>query len=296
VASFPTADLVASLGELGLSAYEARVYLALQRESPANGNQISRHSGVPSGKVYAALERLTERGLVTPLGARPVTYVPLPLDEFLRSREVRVREVAATVRRRLGEATASPHREILWHLEGYEVLLDRARRIVAEARREVFISAWRDQAAALLPALRSARRRGVHIAAMLFDAPDLTVGFTMHHVMLRTVYERHGDQLLVVGDDAAGLLMDRSQGSWHGIWTSNPAVLRVIRNYIRHDIYVNKIYHRFMDLMQATYGRELELLLDVSGDRVLSTAPAATPAAAAARRGSGRLAVRARAR
>ncbi len=268
------AGLLAALRELGLSTYDARVYLALHEVNPANGNQISQHSGVPSAKVYASLRRLLHRGLVTLIDSRPVTYVPLPADEFLRAREARFRMLAATLRRGLRPAAATTRREMLWHLEGYEPLLDRARRIITAARRDLYLSAWRDQVLDLLELLRRADRRGVRIAAMLFDAPDVAIGYTVHHVMLPTVYERHGDQLLLVADDAAGLLMDRSHGTWHGVWTSNPAVLRTIRNYIRHDIYVNKIYHRFAELLRATYGPTLDLLLDVTADRVLPTAPA----------------------
>ncbi|MDQ7843796.1 MAG: helix-turn-helix domain-containing protein [Armatimonadota bacterium] len=262
-----------ALRELGLTDYEARIYLALHDVHPANGNQISQRSGVPSAKVYACLRRLLDRGLVSLIDSRPVTYVPLPADQFLNARAARFRALAATIRRGLRPATSPPWREMLWHLEGYDLLLDRARRIIGEAKRELFLSAWRDQVLDLREGLRQAQRRGVHITAMLFDAPDVEVGFTVHHVMLRTVYERHGDQLLLVADHTAGLMMDRSRGSWSGVWTANPAVLRTIRNYIRHDIYANKLYYRFADLLHATYGPELEFLLDVTADRVLPTAP-----------------------
>lgn len=276
-----TARLLDAMRELGLTDYEARVYLALHESHPANGNQISQRSGVPSAKVYASLHRLLGRGLVTLIDSRPVTYVPLPIDEFLGAREARFRTLAAMIRRDLRPAGGRTWREMLWHLEGYDLLLDRARRIIADARRELYLSAWRDQVVDLQETLHRAVRRGVHVAAMVFDAPDLEVGYTVHHVMLRTVYERHGDQMLLAADETAGLLMDRSRGTWYGVWTSNPAVLRTIRNYIRHDIYANKLYYRFADLLHATYGPELELLLDVTADRVFPTAPPPPTVAAA---------------
>jgi len=295
-----TARLLEALRELGLTDYEARVYLALHEAHPANGNQIAERSGVPSAKVYASLRRLLGRGLVALVDSRPVTYVPLPMDEFLRAREARFHNLAAMIRRELRPAGGRALHEMLWHLEGYDLLLDRARRIIDEARQELYLSAWRDQVVDLQETLRRAGRRGVRIAAVVFDAPDLEVGYTVHHVMLRTVYERHGDQMLVAADETAGLLMDRSRGTWCGVWTSNPAVVRTIRNYIRHDIYANKLYYRFADLLHATYGPELELLLDVAGDRVLPTAPPPPAVAAdqvaragpAARRRSGRAARR----
>ncbi|MDR7408635.1 MAG: helix-turn-helix domain-containing protein [Armatimonadota bacterium] len=268
------AHLLEAIRELGLTDYEARVYLALHQAHPANGNQISQRSGVPSAKVYASLRRLLDRGLVSLIDSRPVTYVPLPVDEFLSVREARFKALAAMIREGLPLATSRAGQEMLWHLEGYDLLLDRARRVIEQAKRELYLSAWREQVLELRPTLHRASRRGVHIAAILFGAPDVEVGFTVHHVMLRTVYERHGQQMLVVADETAGLMMDGSSGTWYGVWTSNPAVLRTIRNYIRHDIYANKLYHRFADLLRATYGPELELLLDLTADRVLPTAPA----------------------
>jgi len=44
-----------------------------------------------------------------------------------------------------GRRGGHARRELLWHLEGYDLLLYRARRIIGEARRELYLSAWRDQ-------------------------------------------------------------------------------------------------------------------------------------------------------
>src|SRR3954453_18014222 len=53
-----------ALRQLGLSLYEARLYLGLLRHGPQNGNELSRASGVPSSKVYSTLEKLMAQGIV----------------------------------------------------------------------------------------------------------------------------------------------------------------------------------------------------------------------------------------
>ncbi|MEP6988157.1 MAG: helix-turn-helix domain-containing protein [Chloroflexota bacterium] len=53
-----------SLTQIGFTEYEATVYLALLRENPATGYQISKTSGVPRAMVYDALSRLHTRGAV----------------------------------------------------------------------------------------------------------------------------------------------------------------------------------------------------------------------------------------
>ena len=49
---------IAHLAEIGLSEYEAKVYLSLLRESPSTAYEIARLSGVPTSKVYAVLGKL----------------------------------------------------------------------------------------------------------------------------------------------------------------------------------------------------------------------------------------------
>jgi sugar-specific transcriptional regulator TrmB len=56
-------DLIAELLKIGLTVYEARVYLELLHTSPATGYQLSKNAGIPRSMVYEALGRLTARGL-----------------------------------------------------------------------------------------------------------------------------------------------------------------------------------------------------------------------------------------
>jgi len=53
---------IQKLKQMGLSGYEAQVYLALLGETRAPASRVVRKSGVPQSKVYGALSSLIERG------------------------------------------------------------------------------------------------------------------------------------------------------------------------------------------------------------------------------------------
>ncbi|MDG7000251.1 MAG: hypothetical protein JRN15_14200 [Nitrososphaerota archaeon] len=53
-----------ALSSIGLSQYESRCYLASLQSGPATINQIGIIAGVPRTKVYGAVRKLVERGLV----------------------------------------------------------------------------------------------------------------------------------------------------------------------------------------------------------------------------------------
>ncbi|MXV63125.1 TrmB family transcriptional regulator [Natronorubrum sp. JWXQ-INN-674] len=62
------------LGELGLTEYEARCFVAASRVSTATAAEISDLSDVPRSRVYDALERLHRRGLVDVQQSEPRKY------------------------------------------------------------------------------------------------------------------------------------------------------------------------------------------------------------------------------
>jgi HTH-type transcriptional regulator, sugar sensing transcriptional regulator len=62
------------LTELGLTGYEARVYIALVGRSRYTAAQLARESGVPRQRIYDVLSGLTERGLVRALPGQITRY------------------------------------------------------------------------------------------------------------------------------------------------------------------------------------------------------------------------------
>lgn len=69
------------LKRLGLTTYEARVFLALQKLGSGAASEISEVADVPRSQVYGAAEGLEERGLVEIQQSKPTIYRPVPLQQ-----------------------------------------------------------------------------------------------------------------------------------------------------------------------------------------------------------------------
>ena len=73
---------------VGLSNYEARIYISLAVEGPSEARKLSMASGVPRTKAYAALSKLVERGLVVETTGKPSEFAIASLagsfDAFLQ--------------------------------------------------------------------------------------------------------------------------------------------------------------------------------------------------------------------
>lgn len=131
---------MASLRDLGLSEYEARVYRALLHTGPTTAKELSRASDVPMGRIYDVLNSIEGHSLVrSQTASRPKKYVAVEPDAALdRLLEDKRREAQETLGRyeeiveTLSEEleSAEPIEEQFWtaavgDTETVELLLER---------------------------------------------------------------------------------------------------------------------------------------------------------------------------
>ena len=258
---------VDALNNMGLTVYEAKTYLTLLQKHPSHGHEISRRSGVPGPKIYETLSRMVQKGLVAVLNTDPQMYSPLPYQEFLtrKSNEFQVTEqlLAANL-----EKISMPAVDItLWQLTNHDVLIAKARDLIDGAKKAVLTSMWPPQGRLLEKSLAAARQRGVAIVSIQFEQEVIEVGKVFRHVRVDTVYDRHSGELTMVVDESVGLFMSRPPDrEWNGFWTTNPGVVKLMTNYIRHDIYSNKLIYRFEKAVKEEFGEQLQELLNLEVD------------------------------
>ena len=83
-----TKQLIATLLELGLNKYEARVYLALISEGTATAKNLSDITGIPYGKVYEIINLLSTKGFCIILPTKPMKSKAVsPLDALEATRK-----------------------------------------------------------------------------------------------------------------------------------------------------------------------------------------------------------------
>ena len=91
-------DLVALLQEMGLTWDEVRIYQFLLNSSSAISSAIVRETGHSRGRIYEALRRLVEKGLVREEPTRPIQFRPTPLAEILATAHARLTKQLAAVK------------------------------------------------------------------------------------------------------------------------------------------------------------------------------------------------------
>lgn len=131
-------DAVDALAELGLTQYEAQVFIALQQLGVASASEVGQATDVPRSQVYGTAESLEARGLVEVQQSSPIQYRPVGLDEARQT--LRAQYEAAerdafdyleAVRTQRG--TDAEQQEDIWTVRGSDHIDTRVHQLAAEA-------------------------------------------------------------------------------------------------------------------------------------------------------------------
>ena len=266
------AELVSSLVELGFSEYEARTYSGLVGRAPLTGYAVAKETGVPQPKVYETLGRLAERGAVVKISDDPARWVAMPPSRLLAQLEGDFRRRLAKAELELSRVKAADDGERrvrpFWEAATWQSIADAAETLIDQTTERLHVSAHAEQLGPLESAIAGADRRGVRVDVLCFGRwnVDLVHGHVVHHRSTEgTVYPHHqARHLAVAGDGAASLwALARTGADWVAIWTEQDDLLpAVVKGYIRHDLFVQRIYGDMSAELRDRYGANLEGLVD----------------------------------
>lgn len=119
-------DIVSCLKSLGLTKYEALVYIALLKVLSATASEIHEISGVPRASVYPVLDQLLDKSLVSVSQSSPKRFaavhpengISLLLSRIERNAQAARKELDSVYHERMSAGHASE--ELIWNVYGIE--------------------------------------------------------------------------------------------------------------------------------------------------------------------------------
>jgi sugar-specific transcriptional regulator TrmB len=274
----PIDDTIVYLEQLGLTQYEAKVYIALLSEHPATAYTISRRSGVPHSRVYEVARRLMTKGYVVCQNTNPDRFSPLSPGELVGRLAGEHERIIGELKQRLDAIPFRSDFDPVWNINGRPDALAKAREIIGEAERKIYIGVWDEELEELTEDLRGAHTRGVEIVFLIYGKMSVDFGRAFYHDT-RAIKEIAylGRNVDIVADSAAavsgwlGTEMINGEPKDGGetrffpcqvIWTKNRGLINVIEGYIIHDFYLAEIFGVFRNEIEGVFGANMKALRD----------------------------------
>lgn len=229
--------ITASMMELGFTRYEARAYVSLLQNYPATRYEISKNSGVPRSAIYDVIRRLESLGAVNAISTNPEKYVPLPPERFVELLKNRFKSKLHDFQESLQDLDVTLESENLWNIHGYQNMILKAREMIHNAHRELYLSTWGREVRELERELRSAVKRGVKVVIFSFtEVPQ--IGQVFSYGLSEEALERVWDHKIILVRDMEELLMGEANKDFPRkvAWTHNKAIVMIAANHIVLDI------------------------------------------------------------
>ena len=266
-------EAIIYLEELGLTQYEAKVYLALIGEHPAGAYAVSQRSGVPHSRVYEVARRLIKKGLVILVDKNPERFSPLAPIEFIDKLERDHRRVIGELKTKFRELSFQSDFDPVWNIVDRDGAMEKAQEIIRGAKKRIFIGIWDEEFPELIEDVRTAHSRGVEIVFLIYGKREVDFGRVFYHntealddvaEFGRTI-DVIADSLLAISGRLGGgpnnngseTIKEARFQSCQVVWTKNQGLINAIEGYIIHDFYLAEIMEVKGDEIEQIFGKNI---------------------------------------
>ncbi|MEN0665132.1 helix-turn-helix domain-containing protein [Caldifermentibacillus hisashii] len=260
------------LQKLGFSQYECKAYIGLLKNSPVTGYEVSKRTGVPRSMIYEVLGKLLDKGAIYVVPSEPVKYSPIPAKDLIQRLRKSFEETFDILEQQLPSIESERETDVIWNIRSHEHVIEEMQNMIRSAKNELWLSVWEKQVPQIKEAVDERVKEGIHIFTILFGAPDTQLGLTFHHNYMPpdVVKKRMGGHLTVAARDGEEVLIanftERSF-AW-AVKTTDPALVLIATEYIRHDIMIEEITKEFgADKLDALWRTNIDLSHVVKGNR-----------------------------
>lgn len=136
-------SLIDSLRNLGLTEYEAKVFVALIRHGSGTATDLHLFSGIPRPAVYGVLKKLAERGIIEVQHTKPMQYKCMSPQEAIEKIKKDFEQETELALGKLEEIYSSEENvlqeEVVWTINGLKNVTDRIIQVICGARSEIIV-------------------------------------------------------------------------------------------------------------------------------------------------------------
>ncbi len=253
-------ELIESLEKLNFTKLEAQIYTALLGSEPLSAYQLAKKINISRPSIYNALEHMLDKGMVETVPDQTALYTAQDPAVLLGKMRFEMTESLERAQQGLEEFQRMKHPEIHFVFRGFDTAVFRAKELLRETQREVYINAdfplscFREEFERL-------SEKGVRIVIFSFYEMEMegkNVEFYTHGRPMGTGHAP--SRLMLAADGQISLTADGGPvRAWSGTVSNNPLTVKILSEHIHHDIYLLKLQQRYG---KEIYGEDLWLHTD----------------------------------
>ena len=249
-----------NLEKLNFSKLEAQIYLALLGTEPLSAYQLAKKIDISRTSIYNALEHMLEKGMVEMMPNDTALYIAQKPEVILGRMRFEMKNAMDESEKQLKDYQELRRKNIDFIFKGFETVIFKAKDILRNAKKEVYINADFDLSY-FKEEFRILKERRIRLVVFSFYDLELDcdVEFYSHY---RNINKGHlASRLMLVVDNEISLIADRGEElqEWNGKVSNNILFMKILSEHIHNDIYLLKLKDKYG---KKIYDNDLHLKTD----------------------------------
>lgn len=243
--------IIDTLEKLNFTTLEAKIYLALLEGGEMSAYQLAKKIDISRPSIYNALEHMVEKGMAVMVPEKTALYGAQEPELLLSKLQKEMTNSLKTAKSQLSEYKNSRHQEQILYFKGYDMIILKAKEMLKQATKEVYINADFDLTC-FQEEFQELVQKGIRVVVFSFyhiEIPCEGVELYTHH---RTITKNHlPSRLMVAINEHSSFVANCNSefDGWSGVFNSNSLSVKIITEHIHNDIYLWKL--------RETYGKEM---------------------------------------
>lgn len=256
--------LIKHLKELGFNSYEAKVYVALLKNNPSTGYEVSKNSGVPQARAYDTLKALETQKIIVSTGGKPQMYMPIKPKEILNRYKNKIETSIDYLEENL-PSLSDDYIEPIVNLRDEKSIKEQIANLIQNAEREIFVEIWDEDFQTYRQKFKDAYDRGVDIKIVGYNNLQSDFGLIYQHGLGDKIEENLGGRWIVLSvDNEEGMVGTISDKENHPncVYTKNKGLVFIIKEVAVHDMYLRDVQSKLGKSLEDIYGKDMIILRD----------------------------------
>ena len=146
--------------------------------------------------------------------------------------------------------------QIIWNISSRDEIFRFFKEYLQQCRDELLISVWENELEEIETDLKESKSCGKNASIVIFGEKKLDFGKVYHHGREKIILRERGQRRMNVVFDNKHVLIAHftAEDEASAVFTSNPSLVLLARDYIIHDIYTIKIAQKFGKEAQELFG------------------------------------------
>lgn len=252
-------NVLQHLKNLGFTDLEAKCLHVLAVSGTQTGYEIAKGLGVSRSNVYAALQKLAEKGAVLTSHGEPTVYQSVPIEEIGERMEAELQASIRYVKEHLPKQEA--HRSEYFSLEGDTKVIERIRSDLRKAKEEAFCDLSPEEAKLLKEDIRVATTQGVRV--MIVPTREAGAGFyPFARKRSEGLKSQEGRKFAILIDRKLAIVGTRGgEDPTLAMLTEHPAMVELLYTHFCSSVVLQELQQDIGTKLEDKYGKNFKKII-----------------------------------